>query len=121
MGPNEPLSISFDLIIKSTHLLRGENTKKNKSREPHASNITVVNKLVLSGFFFFSTPIAVSPPTLSDHATTFCFYQRCKHIILALIFLFFFRSVILCLDVQESIEGLSHTDLTNFLASFFTV
>ena len=29
MGPNEPLSISFDLIIKSTHLLRGENTKKN--------------------------------------------------------------------------------------------
>ena len=53
MGPNEPLSISFDLIIKSTHLLRGENTKKNKSREPHASNITVVNKLVLSGFFFF--------------------------------------------------------------------
>lgn len=110
----------FDLIIKSTHLLRGENTKKNKSREAHASNITVVNKLVLS-VFFFSTPIAVSPPTLSDQAMTFCFYQRCKHIILALIFLFFFRSSILCLDVQESIEGLSHTDLTNFLASFFTV
>lgn len=68
IGPNEPLPISFDLIIKSTHLLR----RKYKEKQIQRASCLKHNCYKLSGywvvFFFFFFPLqpTVSLPTLSE-------------------------------------------------------